>query len=77
MIAGGLLPGLLDRRQQPRIGEQPVQHGELGWQLADLHRQQLVEQRLDLVTRQPQHPRLPTAHSDGLILPLTRDDSPA
>jgi hypothetical protein len=51
MIAGGLLPGLLDRCQQPRIGQQPIQHGELGWQLADFHRQQLVEQRLDLVTR--------------------------
>jgi hypothetical protein len=44
MIAGGLLPGLLNRCQQPRIGQQPVRYGEFGWQLADLHRQQLVEQ---------------------------------
>jgi hypothetical protein len=41
---GGPRPGLLDRCQQPRIGKQPVQHRQLRWQLADLHRQQLVEQ---------------------------------
>jgi hypothetical protein len=45
------LPGLLDRRQQPRIGQQPIQHRQALWQLADLHRQQLVQQRLDLPTR--------------------------
>jgi hypothetical protein len=59
MPTGGLLPGLLDRGQQPRVGQQPIQHRQLGWQLADFHRQQLIEQRLDLLTRQPQHPRLP------------------
>jgi hypothetical protein len=51
MIAGGLLPGLLNRCQQPRIGQQPIQRCQLGWQFADFHRQQLVEQRLDLLTR--------------------------
>ena len=59
MIAGGLLPGLPNRCQQPRVGQQPVQCRQLRRQLADFHRQKLVEQRLDLVTRQPQHPCLP------------------
>jgi hypothetical protein len=35
---------------RPRIGQQPVQRCQLRWQLADFHRQQLVEQRLDLLT---------------------------
>jgi hypothetical protein len=52
---GGLRPGLLDRCQQPRIGQQPVQHSQLRRQLTDLDRQQLVEQQLHLPTRQPQH----------------------
>jgi hypothetical protein len=41
---GAALPSPLDWRQQPRIGKQPVQHRQLRWQLADLYRQQLVEQ---------------------------------
>jgi hypothetical protein len=66
---GGALPGLLDRHQQPRIGQQPVQPGQLHRQLADLGWHQLIEQRLDLppVNRSihPSHRPVPT----GRIIP--------
>jgi hypothetical protein len=73
MPTGGLLAGLLDRRQQPRIGQQPVQRRQIRWQLADLDRQQPIEQRLHLPARQPQHPSLPLPCPDGPNHPLTRN----
>jgi hypothetical protein len=76
MPTGAALPGVLDRCQQPRVGQQPIQPRQLRRQLGELHRQQLIDQRLDLVTRQPQHPHPPTAQSDGPNHPLTRNGMP-
>ena len=56
MAASGLRPDLLDRRQQPPVDQQPVQRRQVPGQLMNLDRQQLVQQRLHLPTRQPQHP---------------------
>jgi hypothetical protein len=69
MVASGLRPELLDRRQQPLVDRQPVQRRQFPGQLMNLDRQQLVQQRLPLPTRQPQHPP-----SQG---PTGRLDSPS
>jgi hypothetical protein len=74
MIAGSRLPGLLDRRQQPRICQQPVQHGQIRRQLADpTGSRSLNTTRPD---REPTAASAPPTPSDGLILPLTRNDRP-
>jgi len=69
------LPTCADLDQQARIRQQLVKHGEILRQLADLYRQQVVEQRLDLPACQPQHPpsQRPTRRADHL---LTRHRKP-
>ena len=50
------LPLLSDRRQQRRIAQQLIQPSKISRQLPHLDRERLIEQRLDLLTHQPQHP---------------------
>ncbi len=54
-IARRALPHRRDRRQQHRVGQDPIQSRQIVGQLAHLDRQHLVPQRLHLPTTERQH----------------------
>jgi signal transduction histidine kinase len=55
VIASRFGPRTLHRLKQRRITQQPVEHHQIARQLPHPRRQHLIEQRLHLPTRQPQH----------------------
>jgi hypothetical protein len=50
-----LIPRRLDRREQARIRQKPIEGRKIRRQFAHLDRQPEIKQRLHLPTRQPKH----------------------